>query len=145
MHILLGYFTSTIQNFEICHHYSCWYILVHVNNHYMPIHNCLVNVYIRAGLDPFWPEQNGFHCGYVISKCIFMTENVCILIKSSLKFVSVSPIINKSALVDSGNGLAPNRWLAITWTNDDLDDWQPLASQRHSEFYPWSAMMSCAV
>ena len=53
-----------------------------------------------------------------IFKYIFFNENVTILIQISLKFVLDGPIENKSALVQV-NGLAPNRWQAITWVNVD--------------------------
>ena len=52
-----------------------------------------------------------------IFKCIFLNENDRISIKSSLKFVPWSPIDNKP-VIGSGNGLAPNRRPAISWTND---------------------------
>ena len=56
-----------------------------------------------------------FHIHYV-------SKNICILIQISLKFVPMRPTDNKSALV-SGNGLVPNRWQAITWTNVYRDVW----------------------
>ena len=52
-------------------------------------------------------------------KCIFLKENVWILIKISLKFGSVGQIDNTPALVKK-NGLAWNRQQAISWTNDGL-------------------------
>ena len=52
-----------------------------------------------------------------IFKCIFLNENDTIPIQISMKFVPMSPIDNKPAF-GSGNGLAPNRRQAITWTND---------------------------
>ena len=59
-----------------------------------------------------------------IFKCISLNENDRIPIQSSLKFVPRSPIDNKPAF--SGNGLAPNRRQAITWTNDDPVHWRIL-------------------
>ena len=55
-------------------------------------------------------------------RCIFLNENDRIPIRISLKFVLKSPINNKPALV-LGNGLAPNRRQAITWTNADSVHW----------------------
>ena len=45
------------------------------------------------------PRQNGRDFADDIFKCIFLNENVRILIKISLKFVSMGPINNISALV----------------------------------------------
>ena len=45
------------------------------------------------------PGQNGRHFADDIFKCIFLNENLCILIQISLKFVSKGPIDNKWALV----------------------------------------------
>ena len=45
------------------------------------------------------PRQNGRHFPDDIFNCIFLNENVCILIKISLKFVPKGPIINIPALV----------------------------------------------
>ena len=44
-------------------------------------------------------EKNGHHIPYDIFKCIFLNENVIILIKNSLKFVSRGPINNIPSLV----------------------------------------------
>ena len=45
------------------------------------------------------PRQNGHHFGDDVFKCIFLDENVWILIKISLKFVPKGPINNIPALV----------------------------------------------
>ena len=45
------------------------------------------------------PRQNGHHFPDDFFKCIFLNENIWILIKISLKFVSKGPINNISALV----------------------------------------------
>ena len=45
------------------------------------------------------PRQNGRHFADDIFKCIFLNENVLILIKISLKFVPTGPINNIPALV----------------------------------------------
>ena len=57
------------------------------------------------------PGQNGCIFPDDIFKCIFVNENISILIKSSLKFVPKGPIYNIPAL-------APERRQAIIWTND---------------------------
>ena len=45
------------------------------------------------------PRQNGRHFADAIFKCIFLNENIWILIKISLKFVPKGPINNTPALV----------------------------------------------
>ena len=52
-------------------------------------------------------------------------------IKISLKFGSESSSDNRLAL--AGNGLAPNKWQAITWTNVDKDLWCHMMSLGHNE------------
>ena len=52
-----------------------------------------------------------------VFKCIFLKENVWILIKISLKFVRKGPIYSILAF-GSYNGLAPFRRRAIIWSND---------------------------
>ena len=47
----------------------------------------------------FPPGQNGRHFADDISRCIFVNEKFCILIKVSLKFVAKIPIDNNTALV----------------------------------------------
>ena len=37
-------------------------------------------------------------------------------------------IIQLTASISGGNGLAPNSWQTITWTNDDADQWRIYAS-----------------
>ena len=56
-------------------------------------------------------------------KCIFLNENDGILIQISWKFVPSSPIDNKQTSIGWGNGLAPNRRQAITWTKADPVHW----------------------
>ena len=51
-----------------------------------------------------------------IVECIFLKEDFCILIWICLK-LSLGSIWRVN--VGLGNGLAPNRWQAITWTNVD--------------------------
>ena len=45
------------------------------------------------------PKQNGRHFPDDIFRCIFMNENLCILIQFSLKLVPKGPIDNNPALV----------------------------------------------
>ena len=52
-------------------------------------------------------------------KNIFLNGDDRIPIRISLKFIPKSPIDNKPAFTGSGNGLAPNKRQAITWTNAD--------------------------
>ena len=66
-------------------------------------------------------------------KCIFLSENDKISIRITLKFVSRSPIDNKKARIGSGNGLAPNRRQAITWTNADPIHWRTYAAPGGNE------------
>ena len=53
------------------------------------------HLYIKT----LWPRQNGHHFPDDIFKCIFLNENVWILIKISLKCVPEDPINNIPALV----------------------------------------------
>ena len=70
------------------------------------------------------PRQNGRHFSDDIFKCIFINEKFCISILISLKFVPRGPIASSG----SGNGLAPNRRQAITWTNADPVHWRIYAA-----------------
>ena len=51
------------------------------------------------GINSLRPRQNGCHFADDIFKCIFLNENIWILIKISLKFVPKGPINNIPALV----------------------------------------------
>ena len=55
--------------------------------------------YSGNGVNPSPPKENGRHFADDVFRCIFVNENVCILIKISLKFVPKKPIDNKTALV----------------------------------------------
>ena len=68
---------------------------------------------------PFWQTK--------FSSCIFLNENDRIPIQISFNYAPWSPIDNKPAF-GSGNGLAPNRRQAITWTNDDPVQWRIYAA-----------------
>ena len=54
---------------------------------------------IAFQIDTLKPRHNGRHFADDILKCIFLNENVCILIKISLKFLSYGPINITVALV----------------------------------------------
>ena len=60
---------------------------------------------------------SAFNVGLVVN------EKFYILIKISLKFVPEGPIDNDTAF-GLDNGLAPNRWQAIIWTNADPIYWR---------------------
>ena len=62
-----------------------------------------------------------------IFKCIFLNEKGIILIQISSKFVSMSSVDNKPALVQI-MVLATNRRQAITWTNYDPVQWRMYAA-----------------
>ena len=62
------------------------------------------------------PEWNGWHFVDYTFKCIFSDENFWIAIKIEQKSNLGG---NWQVNIPSGNGLAPNRWQAIAWTNDD--------------------------
>ena len=49
----------------------------------------------------------------------------CILIKISLQFIPIGPANNNPAL---DNGLVPNRWQTIIWTNADPIPWRIYAA-----------------
>ena len=60
-------------------------------------------------------------------KCIFFNENDRIPIRISLKLVHRS-VVNQHRFRTSGNGMVPNRWEAITWTNADPFHWHIYAA-----------------
>ena len=64
-----------------------------------PNHNKLHCHLIVLHLNTLGPRQNGRHFADDTFKCIFLNENVCILIEISLKCVPKGPINNMSALV----------------------------------------------
>ena len=47
------------------------------------------------------PEQNDGHFANNISRCIFLTENVCILVCISMKFVSKDPTDERSTMIQA--------------------------------------------
>ena len=71
----------------------CWqqFILIHISLKNVP--NGPVDI------NSLRPRQNGRHFAYNIFKCIFLNENLLILIKISLKFVLKGQLNNIPALV----------------------------------------------
>ena len=67
------------------------------------------NIYLNEA------ETNGRHLVDEISKRIFLTKNIWIPIKMSLKFVPKGPINNNSTMAQ----IMAWRQAAIIWTNDD--------------------------
>ena len=69
--------------------------------------------------DTLRPRQNGRHFANDIFKCIFLNENVWILIKILLKFVPKGPIKNIPGLVQIMAWRRPshylNQWWLIYW------------------------------
>ena len=59
--------------------------------------------------------HNGCHFAEDIFKYILLDETLCILILTDSLFLRVQLTISHNL----GNGLAPQRWQAITWTNDE--------------------------
>ena len=59
----------------------------------------------------------GWHFVQNIFKYIFFKDNFCILIPISLKFIFSWDFNWQELRIGSGNGLAQNRWKAITWTS----------------------------
>ena len=60
---------------------------------------CTPVFYLHLLVNTLRPRQNGRHFADDVFKCIFLNENVWILLKISLKFVSKGPINNIPALV----------------------------------------------
>ena len=71
-----------------------WYKLLLTHDHVPMTLRCVSLLVNTLG-----QRQNGRHFADDISKCIFLNENVWILIKISLKFVPMGPINNIPALV----------------------------------------------
>ena len=66
-------------------------------------HNCFfachVHLLYAVDINTLRPRQNGRHFPDDVFKCIFLNENVLVLIKISLKFVPKDSFINTPALV----------------------------------------------
>ena len=64
---------------------------------------CDFIILIAVGRQPWGStlrqRQNGRHFADVLFKCVFLKENMCVVIEISLKFIPEGPIDNKSALV----------------------------------------------
>ena len=71
--------------------------------------------------------QNGCHCADDIFKCILMNNNFVFWFQFHLSlFLRVQLTTIDS--IGSGNGLAPNSWQAIIWSNADLVHWHIYAT-----------------
>ena len=103
-------------------HYGMW-SLIHV----------LKKWFCWIAIDSLRPRQNRHHFAEPIFKCIFLNENIMILIKIDLSLFQES---NKQYFsISSDNGLAPSRRHAIIWTNDgSFTD----AYMHHSASMSWS-------
>ena len=55
-----------------------------------------------------------------VSNCIILNEHNGILVQISLKFVLYQKSPDKKVNIGLAYGLAPQKWRAIIWTNDDL-------------------------
>ena len=82
-----------------------------------------------GGLFLFGQPQHFAHSSF---KCIFFQENVCYSCKFQWSLFIKGQL---SASTGWGNGLAPNRQQAITWTNVDLDPWLHMATPGHKELH----------
>ena len=87
------------------------------------------------------PGQNGRHFADNIFGWIFVNEKFCILIKISLKFVPKGSIDNNPAF-GLDNGLAPNKWQDIIWTNAYSVHWHIYAALGGDELTLIQAWMS---
>ena len=75
----------------------------------------------RISFNTLRPEQNGCHFADNIFKCILFEEKV-----NFIEFCSLSLITRY--ITGSYNGLAPNRYQAIAWVNEDIVPWYTLPS-----------------
>ena len=77
-------------------------------------------------------NKNGCHLADDNFRCLYIYEKSCILTKISLRFVPKGPIGNNPS-IGLDNGLAPNRWWAIMWTNADPNHWHIYVALRGDE------------
>ena len=118
---IFHYYYFITQDKEIIPHIRLkwwWQCVIYVNLA-SPI-NDVCHRHVRS-------RQNGRHYPYNIFKCIFLNENCCILIKSSLKCISHGPIDTFPALVQMmiwhRSGVKP-----LSEKNDGWDLWRIYAS-----------------
>ena len=88
--------------------------IVRGQNHCSEVDMCRGSV---THINTLRPRQNGRHFADDIFKCIFLNENVWILIRISLKLVPKGPINNIPALAQI---MAPAKRQAIIWNIDCL-------------------------
>ena len=79
------------------------------------------------------PAQNGWHFVDNIFKCCWIKCLYFNYYYSNFTEVCFQRSNWQHITLGSGNGLAPNRWQAITWTNRDPDTWCCVASLGHNE------------
>ena len=82
--------------------------------------SCLGLVLTQGTFNTLRPRQDGLHFPDDIYKCIFLNENIWILIKISLKFAPHGPINNIPALVQIMAWRRPgghylNQWWLVYW------------------------------
>ena len=88
----------------------------------------IANIGNKITINRLTPRQNGRHFPDDIFKCIFLNENVGILITISLKFFTKWANHQYSSIC-SDKDLALSKRQAIIWTNDV---WFNYAYMRHS-------------
>ena len=77
-----------------------WKVCIFISNQSMEIVFCSqFSLLVVVAFNTLRPRHNGRHFADDILKCIFLNENVWILIKISLTFVTKSPINSIPALV----------------------------------------------
>ena len=91
-----------MKTFEFAEHATCH----HLNQRWQSLLACMCVTRYRW-MNTLRPRQNGRHFPVDIFKCIFLTENVWIFIKISLKFVPKGPINKIPSLVQI---MAWRRW-----------------------------------
>ena len=95
------------------HHLSIYVAQYHILTP-QAYHFSVGGIIVRKIINWSPPGHNGLHFADDIFRCIFMNENSCIS-----NFTKLFPLGSKRRKVNIGlgNGLAPNRQKAITWTN----------------------------
>ena len=91
--------------------YTKGWLSTHIASH--SLHYCILKYNFNiiqhceaVGINTLKPRQNGNHFPDIF-KCIFLKENIYIMIKISLKFVPMGPINNIPALVQIMAGCRP--------------------------------------
>ena len=87
-----------------------------------------------ASLNTLGPQQNGHHFADKILKLNSINEKSINLIK--IQLCSLGSNI-QSVIIGAGNGLVPNRWQGLAWTNDDQEERCHTVPLGHSELTHW--------